>query len=256
MNITFDKNEMVDNKTAAGLLLFYNHLENTEGTGELLNNHIENYYTFYNYLIGMSNYRVEHLALDSCKELNRIHQAFTNPLSLSFNERKEIMEPYRKDIIDRIVKARNSGRWYIPRPLTYTYIDMFSLNMELGEIEIEDIERHNNRNASIPTIYKYIFKPVMDGEVKLDSETRKLIFHEYVSQVLRLVKNCSCTNYNLNTIKSIFCDSTNILQLYLYIYDYINDHFEELGCDEHMEKKKFESFHKKFNKWVCNQLIK
>ena len=74
MNITFDKNEMLDHRTAAGLLLFYNHLEDTEGAGELLNNHIENYYTFYNYLIGMSNYRVERLALSSCEELPQYYR--------------------------------------------------------------------------------------------------------------------------------------------------------------------------------------
>ena len=256
MNITFDKNEMVDYRTAAGLLLFYNHLGNVEGARELLNNHIENYYTFYNHLIDMTHYRVEHLALDSCKELNRIHQAFSDPLSLSFNERNEIIEPYRKDIIDRIIKARNNGRWYVPRPLTYTYIDIFSLNIKIGEIETEDIERYNNRNASISMIYKYIFKPVMDGEVKLDSETRKLIFDEYVYQMLIYVRRCLVTNNNLNTIKSIFHYTDQILQQYLQIFDYINEHYDELGCDEYIDKDKYREFNKKFNKWVCGLLIK
>ncbi len=256
MNITFDKNEMVDNKTVAGLLLFFNHTENPEGARELLNNHVENYYQLYNYIINMSHYRLEQLALNACKELYEIHRVFTEPTHLSFKERKEIMEPYRKDIIEKIVRERQHRRYYISRPLTYTYADIFTLGIDIGEINEDDIEKYANKGASINMVYKHIFKPVMDGEVKIDNEARKLIFDKYVYQMLIYARRCSVTNNNLNTIKSIFNYTEQTLQKYLQIFDYINEHYDELGCDEHVDKDKYRAFNKKFNKWVCGLLIK
>lgn len=256
MNITFDKNEMIDNKTVAGLLLFFNHTGNPEGARKLLNDHVENYYQLYNYIIDMSNYRVEQLALDSCKKLNEIHIVFSEPTRLSFKERKEIMEPYRNDIIDKIIKERYRRSYYIPRPLTYTYADIFTLGIDISEINEDDIEKYVNKSSSINMIYKHIFKPVMDGEVKLDNDARRLIFGKYVYQMLIYARRCSVTNNNLNTIKSIFHYTDQTLQQYLQIFDYINEHYDELGCDEHVDKDKYRAFNKKFNKWVCGLLIK
>lgn len=256
MKIIFDKGEILTPEQITHLTIYLHHTDQQDKMNEMIDSHIGNMFEVYDYVMSLtySFYDDKYKVIHAIPELERIHEAIsTLPKKMTYKERIDILMPYKEQIAKRILKGHKRSTFH-----TNEYIDIFELNIdESSGIQRDYVLRCVGRYERIEVIFEYIIKPVMDKQIELDNEYRKIIFEDCMYYyVFNRVKNCFQTSNNLNTIKSVFCYGTEDLKKYLEIFEFVANKFDEFKFGKVIERNKFDVFHKKFNKWVCSSLIK
>ena len=254
MKLVYDNNEKINPESAVYLLLMLVQDKKTEEINYLIDNHIDNLFTLFDHIKRRHGYYLQQEEIiRNCEKLSKLNNALVK-MEASFEERMEATINYKEEITTEIKRGGATGYVYsslsVPNPAYETFILDLDVDISLF------IRKSRIYNFDIKYAYKYIFEPVMDGKIKLDSKVRTELFEYYMSILFYKVTSTQSTNFHLNSIKSMFCVSESLLQMYMKIYDFFRINFEEYKCQQFIEKERFELFCKKFNKWVCSSLIK
>lgn len=253
MQVVIEKNEILDNKTAADLLLFLSDKEGgKEQIEDIVNNNIDNIYKLYLHVKKNSPYyALRDAIIESSSKLSHLDHILTTT-RCSVDEIIETLAPYRKEIIAEIQEILGYRYYQTGRTMPYLQFDIFALGINV------DLQSHTRHFCSdIRDFYKYIIEPVKTGKIELDNSTREILFEVARDFVLSKARLCSQTNSHLNTIKSTFAYiGEETLQTYIQAFLFFQNNFDKYNCEERISKEAYNHFCKKFNKWACSELIK